>query len=87
MQGWELFTGNQVTIFTLVDVLFESVSYCAVLGLLVARYREIKLKKKQVASNECVYRGNVPFLWLSTISSKLIPTTAYKTFLFVSDSN
>ena len=27
---------------------------------MVARYLEIKLKKEQVASNECVYRGNVP---------------------------
>ena len=33
-----------------VGVLFEQVSYRAVLGLLVARYLEIKLKKEQAAS-------------------------------------
>ena len=38
-----------------VVVPFEWVSYHAVLGLLVARHLKIKLKKEQVASNECVY--------------------------------
>ena len=60
--------------------------YRAVLGLLVARHLEMKLKKEQVASNECVYRGNIYFMQLSPDSGKLIPTTAYQTFIFVSDS-
>ena len=63
----------------------EWVLYCAVLCLLVAGYLEIMLKKKQVASNECVYWGNV-FMRLSTNFGKPIPTMAYQTFLFVPDS-
>ena len=42
-----------------VGVLFEWVSCRAVLWLLVAGYLNIKLKKEQVASNECIYRGNI----------------------------
>ena len=38
-----------------VGVLLEGVSYHAVLGFLVARYLEIKVKKEQIAANECVY--------------------------------
>ena len=56
-----------------------SALYRTVLDLLVARYLKIKLKKEQVASNEC---GNIP---LCSDFSKSIPTTAYQTFHFVSD--
>ena len=55
---------------------------CSVLGLLVARHLEIKLKKGQAATNECVYRGNVPLCGYP----RSIPATAYQTFIFVSDS-
>ena len=40
-------------------VLFEWALYRAVLGLLVAGYLEIKLKKEQVASNQYIYWGNI----------------------------
>ena len=42
----------------------------------------MKLNKEQVASNECVYRENVPLCG----SGKSIPATAYQAFIFVSDS-
>ena len=42
--------------------------------------------KEQVASNECVYRGNMPLCGYSPIFCKSIPTTVYQTFLFVPDS-
>ena len=35
-----------------VGYLFDLVSYCTVLWLLVAGYLELKLKKEQVASND-----------------------------------
>ena len=43
--------------------------------------------KAQVASNECVYQGNMRLhcMRLSTNFSKSILSTAYKTFLFVPD--
>ena len=45
-----------------VGILFKWVLYRTAL---VAGYLEVKLKKEQVASNECVYRENV-FMRLST---------------------
>ena len=60
--------------------------YCAVLCLLVASYLKIKLKKGQVASSECVYRGDMPLDSYPPILVKWIPTPAYQTFLFVPDS-
>ena len=67
-------------IITALCVSWCSALYRAVLGLLVARGLKIKLKKEQVTSNEC---GNIP---LCCDFSKSIPTTAYQTFHFVSDS-
>ena len=49
----------------------------------MARYLEIKLKKEQVASNECAYQGSINFIRLT---GKSITTTAYEIFLFLSDS-
>ena len=52
---------------------------------LVAGYLEIKLKKEQVASNECCLLRKHAFMWLSTNFGKSILSTAYQTFLFVPD--
>ena len=70
-----------------VGVLFEWVSYRAILCLLVAGYLEIKLKKEQVTSSHwvCLPRKHTS-LRLYTNFGKSIPTTAYQTSLFVSDS-
>ena len=43
-----------------VGILFERVLSRAVFCLLVAGYLEIKPKKEHIASNECVYQGNIP---------------------------
>ena len=64
-----------------VGVLFDPVLSHTVLCLLVAGYLEIKPKKGQVASIECIYRGNIT---LSDFDQ--ITTTAYQMFPFVSDS-
>ena len=71
-----------------VGVLFEWVLYRTVLCLLVASYLKIKLKKGQVASSECVYRGNMPLGSYPPILviNKSIFTPAYQTFLFVPNS-
>ena len=59
------------------------VLYHTVLCLLDAGYLEIKLKKEQVASNECRLPRKHTFMQLSTNFGKWIPTTTYQTFLFV----
>ena len=64
-----------------VGVLFDPVLSRTVLCLLVAGYLEIEPKKGQVASVECVYRGNITLSGFGQIT-----TTAYQTFPFVLDS-
>ena len=70
-----------------VGALFEWVLYRAILCLLVAGYLEIKLKKEQVASSECVYRRNMPLCGYPPISvSPFLPRPTRQFSLHVPNS-
>ena len=68
-----MYTGDVINLHS-VDVpvghLFDWVLYHAVIDLIVVEHLKIKLKKEQVASNECVYQGNIP-LWVIHQFSKV----------------
>ena len=69
-----------------VGVLFKRVLYRSVLCLLLAGHLEIKLKKEQVASNECAYQGNMPLCGYPPISVSPFVPQPTRHFSFLLDS-
>ena len=65
------------------SVLFECVLFYAVWCLPVAGCLEIKFKKEQVASNECVYQWNIPVCSYPQISAIQLLPLPTRHFLFV----